>query len=201
MLLKFVKTSLINRDMNSGIYEIYNRVTGIRYIGSTLNFKRRWLQHRVKLRRNKHTNLHLQNSWNKHGEQNFEFKIYQFVEPVQEWLDLCEQNAINSIVLSNLYNVRIVSRNNKGLKHSQETKEKLRNLHLGTKHTEETKRKISEALKGRKMTLGYKHSDEMKRRVSETLKGNSRAKGSKRTDAQKKALAARMIGNKYRKGI
>lgn len=174
--------------MNSGIYEIYNKVTGVRYIGSTLNFKRRWLQHRSKLNRNKHTNLYLQNSWNKHGEQNFEFKIYQFVEPVQDSLDLYEQSAINSAVLSNLYNVRIVSRNNKGLNHSQETKEKIRNSHIGTRHSEETKRKISEAMKGRKMTLGYKHSDEMKKRVSESLKGNLRAKKTKRTDDHKNII-------------
>lgn len=34
---------------HAGIYEIRNTVNGKRYIGSTVNFKRRWWAHRAKL--------------------------------------------------------------------------------------------------------------------------------------------------------
>jgi len=59
--------------MNSGIYYILNKINQKRYIGSTRDFNLRKNEHWSKLRNNKHTNLHLQNSWNLHGEENFKF--------------------------------------------------------------------------------------------------------------------------------
>ena len=60
---------------NSGIYLIRNIKNGKFYIGSAVNFKSRWRNHRHKLRLNRHENLHLQNAWNKCGEQLFIFEI------------------------------------------------------------------------------------------------------------------------------
>jgi len=82
------------------------------------------------------------------------------------------------------------SKNAKGLKRSEETKEKLRLANLGEKNnmfgkslSEETRRKISQSLKGKsrvftdehreKLSLakrGMKHSEEWKRQHSEKLK-------------------------------
>ena len=60
-----------------GVYKITNRVNGKIYVGSSKNIYERWNQHKDKLRNNCHDNIHLQNAWNKYGEENFEFEIIE----------------------------------------------------------------------------------------------------------------------------
>ena len=57
------------------IYQILNIRTGCFYIGSAFNYKNRWSHHIHLLNNNKHHNIHLQRSWNKHGAENFTFSI------------------------------------------------------------------------------------------------------------------------------
>lgn len=63
--------------MNSGIYKIENKINGKLYVGSTVNFTRRWWKHRALLRHGKHPNSHLQASWDKYGEDAFSFSIVE----------------------------------------------------------------------------------------------------------------------------
>ena len=49
-----------------GIYEIRNKVNNKIYIGSSSCIISRWASHRHMLNNNKHSNIHLQRSWNKH---------------------------------------------------------------------------------------------------------------------------------------
>ena len=77
--------------MNAGIYKIGNLVDGKTYIGSSVNVHARKYKHFWMLRTNKHDNSHLQNSYNKFGEENFTFEI----------LELC--NSIELIQLENKY--------------------------------------------------------------------------------------------------
>ena len=58
-----------------GIYKITNIQTGMFYIGSSKNIKRRFWEHESKLRNNSHVNYKLQNSWNKYGNDNFKFEV------------------------------------------------------------------------------------------------------------------------------
>jgi group I intron endonuclease len=58
-----------------GIYSITNLVNRKTYIGKSSNVFHRWDIHKSRLLSGTHTNIHLQNSWNKHGEDNFEFRI------------------------------------------------------------------------------------------------------------------------------
>jgi group I intron endonuclease len=58
-----------------GIYKITNTQTGMFYIGSSKNIKRRFWEHESKLRNNSHVNYKLQNSWNKYGNDNFKFEV------------------------------------------------------------------------------------------------------------------------------
>ena len=58
-----------------GIYKIENIVTGDFYIGQTINFKKREYEHFYKLKKNKHQNKYLQNSFNKYEKENFIFKV------------------------------------------------------------------------------------------------------------------------------
>ncbi len=61
----------------SGIYKITNEVTGKFYIGSSKNIENRFYEHKMMLRNNKHRNVILQRSWNKHGSDKFTFSILE----------------------------------------------------------------------------------------------------------------------------
>lgn len=70
----------MSRANRYGIYAIINLENKKIYIGSTVKtqgFSRRWASHRYKLKKNIHANNHLQNAWNKYGEDNFEFRIIE----------------------------------------------------------------------------------------------------------------------------
>ena len=75
--------------MNSGIYTIINRLTNQVYVGQTVNLTKRKEEHFRRLRKGKHFNQHLQNSFTKYGESAFEF----------EMLDVCQEEYLNSMEL------------------------------------------------------------------------------------------------------
>ena len=54
-------------NIKCGIYQILNIINNKRYIGSSSNLIKRNNRHLDELIKNKHCNLHLQNSFNKHG--------------------------------------------------------------------------------------------------------------------------------------
>jgi hypothetical protein len=58
-----------------GIYQILCIPNGKIYIGSAIDLRARWEQHRHSLRRRDHRNRHLQQAWDKYGESNFEFSV------------------------------------------------------------------------------------------------------------------------------
>jgi group I intron endonuclease len=62
----------------SGIYAIRNKINNKRYVGSSKSVYYRWKQqHLTELRSNTHFNTYLQYSWNKYGEDNFEFIVIE----------------------------------------------------------------------------------------------------------------------------
>ena len=63
-----------------GIYAIKNKVSGKIYIGQSTNIENRWYKHKTSLRHNYHGNYHLQCSWNKYGEDSFEFSVLEECE-------------------------------------------------------------------------------------------------------------------------
>lgn len=77
-----------------GVYAIINKISKTSYIGSTkMSFMIRLTHHLGRLRVNLHKNKHLQNAWNKYGEENFIFEIieitdkYTTLEKEQIWID------------------------------------------------------------------------------------------------------------------
>lgn len=60
-----------------GIYYIQNNITQQLYIGQSVDIERRKQKHIYDLRNNKHQNTHMQNSFNKYGEENFTFGIIE----------------------------------------------------------------------------------------------------------------------------
>ncbi len=115
--------------MESGIYIITNKVNNKRYIGSSINLLQRKGKHFRDLRANRHDNSRLQRSFNKHGEDQFEFEIL-FTCPESEILRI-EQIFINCY--NPEYNILRIAYSTLGFKHSPETIQKLKNMRAGTK--------------------------------------------------------------------
>jgi hypothetical protein len=78
--------------IESGVYQIRCIPTGKIYVGSAVNLRKRWGEHRRSLQRGKHCNHRLQNAWNKYGAECFEFSVLEFVAVSdlvvveQEWI-------------------------------------------------------------------------------------------------------------------
>lgn len=70
----------INKNLNGkcGIYIITNVVNGNRYIGSSKELYKRLYHHIWLLNKEEHENAHLQNAWNKYGEDSFEWGILEY---------------------------------------------------------------------------------------------------------------------------
>lgn len=79
-----------------GIYCIINVKNQKRYVGSSKNLFGRLTKHFSILRHNKHENARLQNSWNKHGEDNFDYYILEFCDN-EDMLVKREQFYIDTI--------------------------------------------------------------------------------------------------------
>lgn len=65
----------------SGIYCITNNVNGKKYVGKSIDIKKRWIAHKCFLKANnlskKHCNRYLYNAVKKYGIENFEFEILE----------------------------------------------------------------------------------------------------------------------------
>lgn len=125
----------------SGVYRITNLTNGKFYIGSCAEFKRRSTQHRSHLRGNKHSNKHLQNAWNKYGEESFLFEVVEVIPGDRTARTTREQELIDEQLKADnrkgCYNV-----SKKAVSAEREYWSKDRNG-----FSEEHKRKISKSLK------------------------------------------------------
>jgi group I intron endonuclease len=106
---------------NCGIYAIKNKINGKMYIGSSYNIKQRFTAHKSALKNNNHRNKHLQNAWNKYGEDNFEFIIIEHSSYPERIL---KRENINIKLFDPEYNNIKVNNENK-FYHSDETKKKI----------------------------------------------------------------------------
>ena len=152
-----------DEEINSGIYKIRNLTNGKFYIGSTIDFDKRKYDHFRDLKNNNHHSYHLQNAFNKHGEQSFIFEAIEKLEPNKGKLLEREQCWIDSLTPE--YNICKIAGSCLGIKLSDETKQKMSEAQKGKFHSEETKLKMSEARKGKHL------SEDHKRKMSESKKG------------------------------
>jgi len=195
--------------LKSAIYQIVNTCNQKIYIGSALDYKQRWGQHKRSLRHNQHPNKHLQSAWNKYGEENFRFYVIEYVKNPNDLLKLEQMwiDASNCCNRDRGYNISPTAGNSLGLKCSEATKAKINNsltgkqlseetkakmsvVRKGRPKSEETKKKMSIAMKGKKNALGYKHSDEHNQKISIAHIGKTKAhKGKKWSEARRQAQA------------
>lgn len=108
--------------MLTGIYSIFNKKNGKVYIGSAIDIRNRIYKHLRELNLNIHSNLHLQNAWNKYRKNAFEIILLE--ETSKNKLLVLEQEYIDKYKEST-YNIRVVARNNLGLKATKKTKKKM----------------------------------------------------------------------------
>lgn len=153
--------------MKSGIYKIINLTNNKIYVGSSNKILRRWRTHKSGLRRNCHSNLILQNSYNIHGTNSFNFEIIELC-PIEKLIERENFyiNSLKSTTKDGNYNIGMAAEN--GM--------------LNRHHTEGTKRIISEKRKGKYSEknspmygrpgtrLGIPFPEHMKKKFSEERK-------------------------------
>jgi group I intron endonuclease len=157
--------------MNSGLYVIKNKATGVVYFGRTIDWSDRRRRHLSDLRAGRHKNPRLQNSWNARAESDFEFSLVWPADPD----DLYE---LESFVLDfTLESGRVYNAHKNSI-----------GGFLGQKHSDETKRKWSEARRGKNM------SEVAKRRQRESRENSSawasHVENMRRPEMVAKAVAA-----------
>ena len=172
--MKEIKYELDKDDINYSdwaIYYIRNLVNEKLYIGSSIHYQQRLLMHYNELTNNKHKNLHLQYSWNKYKEENFEFGILEYIDSNQ--YDNDDLREIEQIYMD-YFNVcddafgYNISETATGVsrKMPKEQRKKISEANKGKIVTEETRKRLSEAKKGHCYM-----SEELKKRYSEMYSG------------------------------
>jgi len=167
--------------MKSGIYQIENKTNGNRYIGSTVNLRRRWREHLRKLRHVQHENQHLQAAYDKYGEEAFDFSVLEHIESVSL---LAEREQHYFDTLNPEYNIAPTAGSCLGRPCSPETRRRLRRFWTTERRqarankmrrrvvSEKTRRKLSVALSGEGHPNYNKHlNEETCRKISEAQKG------------------------------
>lgn len=138
-------------DCKSGIYEIRNIENGHFYIGSAINIKQRWIDHKKLLRKNKHCNSYLQNAWNKYGEKSFLFSVLLIVDE-KENLIPNEQRFIDE--KNPQYNIARVAGSTLGTKQPAHVCAAVSLANSQRVHSEETRRKLATNL-GKKFSQDH----------------------------------------------
>jgi group I intron endonuclease len=154
----------------SGIYFIRNIINNKVYIGSSSNIYRRYLCHRQRLLTDKHHCKHLQNSVNKYGINNFEFKIIAKCPKQRVYLEKLENHFLKNI--KNKYNTTDTSSNGTGKILTNIHKENISKGNMGKIVSEITKLKIKESNMGRvPSNKGKPMTEEQKIKISIGNKG------------------------------
>lgn len=175
--------------------------TGSFYVGSAVSFSKRMRDHVNKLKRGNHPNKWLQNTYTKHGLDDFKVCIVEYdilpetlLKREQVYLDRWYDNQVVCM------NMCPTAGNALGRKHSEETKKKMSVAHKGKKASTETLAKQSVAgklsmdkllasgfdtnkfaNKGDKHPMhGKKHSEESIAKMSASSKGVPNDKNGKK---------------------
>lgn len=151
--------------MKSGIYLIKNIITNQNYVGSSYDIKNRWRQHKWYLKNNKHNNTYLQNSWNKYGEQSFEFStiIYCSIDELleKEKQHIYEYNGMIKDGGFNCFDPVDLIRNSEV---TDETRKILSESKIGSKNPMYNKKGVDHP------KHGYKLSDKSRKELSKKRK-------------------------------
>lgn len=186
--------------MTQVIYKIVNLVNDKFYVGSTINKKVRFRQHRKLLRGNRHHCKHLQAAWNKYGENKFDFQIIEEVPEALSLQEVEDRYLQEHVGKPYCYNSGYASEApwrgapahvtpNFGKTWSPEQRNQIsatlkefyaadyaNHPRVGTTHTEETKARISATKKANPVRpwLGKTRSEETKTKIGAAQRGKAK---------------------------
>jgi len=167
------------REKQCGIYKITNIVNNKVIIGQSSDIYKRWSYYRSMLKQGKYNNDHLQKSWDKYGEGNFQFDIIETgnIETLNEkeilWINKYKSD-------DPAYGYNLISGGNRPV-FSDEVRRKMSESHKGLIRSEEHKMHLSLSNKGKKLSkehkqkireshIGQKRTEEAKKKTSESLR-------------------------------
>jgi group I intron endonuclease len=171
----------------TGVYKISCLTTGKFYIGSAHSLVKRKRTHLSCLRNKKHRNSKLQRAWEKYGEENFIFETLLICS--KDDVLFYEQLLLTKLdAVQNGFNISPSVIGGKGVKHTEETKAKLKEAWIQRRMrpknpvSEETKKKISLAKLGQKRKP---FTEEARRNMAISRMGNKNRLGIPHTEETK----------------
>lgn len=153
--------------MKTGIYTITNLVNNKIYLGLSLGVEKRIEEHRTALKEGVHKNIHLQEAWNKYGEENFSFEL--LLECSSDLLASEEHYWCSLLNVHDRrfgYNIRPTHPLGKVI-NTEEIRTKISSSKKGTKLSEESIRKRTETRLKNAKERGFYHSKETKAKMGE----------------------------------
>ena len=189
-------------ENNSCVYAITCYGNYKFYIGSSVNYRQRKSSHLSMLRRNKHTNRHLQNAYNKYGADSFHFDSLEFCSKEdllgreQWWIDFLTPHE-HTIGMNN----SPTAVNTIGFKHSQATKELLSVKASERDHTHliEYAKSLRGTMSCRRGMPGKKWGVDDRIRASDSRKGRIPwNKGLQTPDSVKAKIKSSLLANEDR---
>lgn len=182
--------------MTCGVYQITNTANGKRYIGSSYNITKRWINHRLELDTGIHHNRHLQNAWDKYDKSVWQWSILEKCEKenliIREQSYLPPEKTYRALKKNGFYNESPIAGTRAGKKESEEVRRKKSERAKIQFGTDEDRRKMSERMKGKLPVFGYKHTEEFKRHKSEQMRGNHNAQGKRSEKTRQKMSESAM---------
>lgn len=184
-----------------GVYKIVNQVNNKVYIGQSLDIEKRKEKHR-----NRTHNEHLKNAIEKYGKENFKFEVLFIADEneakskIRKLLNENETKFIKEYnALDNRFGYNINEGGRMGWKHTEASKQKMREARAKQVFTEASYKKGAEKRKGHLVSdetrkkiglksLGRKHSNETKEIIREKSIGNKNKIGKKISDEAKQKI-------------
>ena len=214
-----MKSQIKRMPASAGVYLMRHIESGLVYVGSSLNVRRRAYSHLNNLEHGKHANAHLQAAFTLYGERAFELSIALLVAGCVEDLRAAEIALMIELSACDRrfgYNVSPVA---DGSCPSEESRLKMRAAKIGKKQSAETiarrvvslagnkhpPRSLGTLLKMRDAQLGKKHSEEHKRKIAASSAGRRHSDvtkalmsqiQSKRSPETRAKLSAALTGKK-----
>lgn len=133
----------------SGVYRILNTKNGHEYIGSSADIDTRWKHHQYNLKKEAHSNRHLQRAWTLYGEGSFKFEVIQACE-ASSAIDEEQKLLDSGRGEHNLARDAVAPW--RGVKRPQSTREKISAAQTGRKQSKETVEKRTYKTRGKKRT-------------------------------------------------
>lgn len=188
-----------------GVYRIVNTQTGGMYIGKTVHLESRFQEHLLSLRKGKHENPLLQNTYNKHGESVFTFEIIEKTQTDEDaskreifWIKWYRENGYEVYNVTdggtggdtwkNLSPERLAEIRAKGRRPiSQEARDRAGESNRIRWQDPEYRAKMCASRRGKR------HSEEWRRNLSAALKGKKVSKEAVEEARKGRALRAMLF--------